>query len=192
MVVLDQHFDAIPLSVRVEGLGPENTPVGFSDRFGCGNFWAYLIEAGAVRPENLAFIGVADYPPEDADPRRESYRRAYRDFEKRGCSFFPRPRFDGEYRQALARFLEEKIRVPQVYVSLDLDVGSYAATYAARYMDRPGLSEANILDVAGTLVELCRKGKFKLAGLDVMEFNMHFLGLEAPGGAVTIKTALIR
>lgn len=187
-VVLDQHFDAIPLSVRLEGLNQSGvnvmsiTPPGFSDQFCCGNFWAQLMENGTVLPENLMFIGVADYPPPEESPQGESYRRSYLNFEKRGCGFFPRERFEGDYKEALSNFLIERIKTPNVYVSLDLDVGSYAGTYAARYMDRPGLSERNILDIAGIIADNCRQGMFTIAGLDIMEFNMHFLGLETPDG----------
>ncbi len=185
IVVLDQHFDAIPLSVRLEGLNQStgdvmsSVPPGFSDQFCCGNFWAYLMENGAVLPENLTFIGVADYPAEGSG---ESYRHGYLDFEKRGCGFFPRERFEGDYAETLNKFLIERIKTPNVYVSLDLDVGSYAGTYAARYMDRPGLSERNILDIAGIIADSCRKVKPTIAGLDIMEFNMHFLGIETPDG----------
>lgn len=190
VVVLDQHFDAIPLSVRLEGAmqaSPEiksifpATPTGFSDSFCCGNFWAYLIDAGVILPENLMFIGVADYPTQ-RDPQKDSYRETYLGYEKRGCGFFRREQFEGEYRNALTRFLQEKIKTPYIYVSLDLDAGSYASTYAARYMDRPGLSERNIQDVASIIVEECRRGNSRIAGLDIMEFNMHFLGIETPDG----------
>lgn len=188
IVVLDQHFDAIPLSVRLAGVSPASpsgrpaTPVGFSDQFCCGNFWAYLMDAGTVLPENLIFIGVADYPDRGDDPRRESYRQTYLNFEDRGCRFFTRQRFEEDYHDTLTRFLRENIKAPQVYVSLDLDVGSYASTHAARYMDRPGLTEQNILDVAGLITDECQQGKFTIAGLDIMEFNMHFLGIETPDG----------
>ena len=61
-------------------------------------------------------------------------------------------------------------------------MGSYTSTYAARYMDRQGISEQNILDIAAIITEECRQGRFKIAGLDIMEFNMHFLGIETPDG----------
>jgi len=195
VIVIDQHFDAIPLSVRLEGiarsspdetsnkpLGIPNIPVGFSDQFCCGNFWAYLMDNGIVRPENLVFIGVADYPGQESVPQRNSYQKSYLEFEESGCSFFPRQRFEGEYMDRLTGFLAEKIKTPQVYVSLDLDAGSYSSTYAARYMDRQGLSEQNILDVANIIADECRRGSFTIAGLDIMEFNMHFLGIETADG----------
>jgi arginase family enzyme len=186
VIVLDQHFDAIPLSVRLEGITgvggkTRPVPVGFSDRFCCGNFWSYLIGAGIILPENMVFIGVADYPGREKGERNR-YRETYLDYERRGCGFFQRERFEGEYQRELARFLTNKVKTPQVYISIDLDVGSYAGTHAARYMDRPGLSVRNILSVAGIVVNQCRRGRFTIAGLDIMEFNMHFLGIETADG----------
>ena len=69
-----------------------------------------------------------------------------------------------------------------MYISLDLDVGAYNSTYAARYMDRQGISKQNLLDVTNIIASECCQGRFKIAGLDVMEFNMHFLGIETPSG----------
>jgi len=204
IVVLDQHFDAIPLSVRLEGLAqvnpdytsgtpfvPPATPVGFNDQFCCGNFWAYLMETGVVLPENLIFVGVADHPGHE-ETERNRYSTTYLDFEKRGCSFFLRKQFDGQYADELAHFFRKNINAPYVYLSLDLDVGSYASTYAARYMDRTGISEQNLLDVAGIIADECRRGKFELAGMDVMEFNMHFLGIETPDGTKDTTLELVR
>jgi arginase family enzyme len=194
VVVLDQHFDAIPLSVRLAGAraNPElmpgmpfatpNTPVGFSDQFCCGNFWEYLVDSGSVLPGNLLFLGVADYPNHEAAPGGDSFQRRYLSFEERGCSFFPQWEFTGQYLDKLTRLFREKITAPYVYVSLDLDVGSYKSTFAARYMDRPGISRQNLLDIASLIAGECRRGKFEIAGLDIMEFNMHFLGIETPGG----------
>jgi len=204
VVVLDQHFDAIPLSVRLEGASQANsnltanmpfpipnTPVGFSDQFCCGNFWAYLMDNGIVLPENLLFIGVADYPGSETDPAKNIFRQSYLSFEERGCSFFPRRQFDGQYLDTLTRFLRDKITTSHAYVSLDLDVGAYSGTYAARYMDRPGISRQNLLDIASIIADECRQGRFQIAGLDIMEFNMHFLGIETPDGVKDTTLTLV-
>jgi arginase family enzyme len=182
VLVLDQHFDALPLSVRLAGIDTTAAPVGFSDSFCCGNFWAWLIDSGAIRPQNLAFIGVADYPAATANPRREPFRRAYLDFEERGCRFFPLDRFQADYGQGLDRFIG-RTAAPNVYVSLDLDVASYAGTRAARYMDRPGLGRETVMEIARAIAAKCRQGSFRIGGLDIMEFNMHFLGIQTPDGA---------
>jgi arginase family enzyme len=191
LVVLDQHFDAIPLSVRLAAAhqpDPEFTagvpcavpaiPMGFSDQFCCGNFLASLLDEGSILPENLLLIGVADYPDKETGLDKDGFKQYYRSLEERGCSFFPQTMFGGPYFESLARFLREKITSPNVYISLDLDVGSYNSVYAARYMDKPGISKQNLLDVASIIASDCRRGKFTIAGLDIMEFNMHFLGLK--------------
>jgi len=90
IVVLDRHFDAIPLSLRMDGLfrrtpgapplscfpmrergSPQSCDVNELDQYCCGNFWAYLIDAGMVLPEHLLFVGVADYPSPQIDPKWE-------------------------------------------------------------------------------------------------------------------------
>jgi len=198
VVVLDQHFDAIPLSVRLKGAAQADpgfmpgTAVGFSDRFCCGNFWAYLMDDGIILPQNLLLIGVADYPQKGEDLQENSFRDAYLEFESRGCKFFPRSRFDSQYLDSLSGFLRDNIHAPNVYVSLDLDVGSYEGTYAARYMERPGIGAQDILEVADIIAKECRSGRFKLAGLDVMEFNMHFLGIETADGIKDNTLTLVK
>jgi arginase family enzyme len=200
VIVIDQHFDAIPLSVRLDrasGVNPGSAagmrlpavPVGYSDKFCCGNFWAFLIDGGIVLPQNLGFIGVADYPGGET---ARNFRQLYLTFEERGCGFFPRERFEGAYIDELTQFIGEKALRPYIYVSLDVDVGAYRATYSARYMDRPGLSRENVLDIARTIAAARRSGKFEIAGLDIMEFNMHFLGIETPDGARDDTVALVR
>jgi arginase family enzyme len=139
------------------------------------------MEAGVVLPENLVFIGVADYPGGEKTPGNK-FRQMYLGFEEQGCSFFLRSQFEGPYAGGLARFLREKINAPNIYISLDLDVCSYTGTNAARYMDRPGISEQNLLDVAGIISDECRRRNIRIAGMDIMEFNMHFLGIETPDG----------
>ncbi|GAF82129.1 unnamed protein product, partial [marine sediment metagenome] len=169
VIVLDQHFDAISLSARLDRLSrisPESTagaPVGYSESFCCGNFWAHLMNNGTILPENLVFIGTGDYPREEYRGDTDDYVKTYLDFERRGCRFFPLERFGGDYREALAAFLRDSVRAPRVYVSLDIDVGSYNGTYAARYMDRPGLDREQILGVARAIVDECRKGTFTIA-----------------------------
>ena len=148
------------------------------------------MKAGTVLPENLVFVGVSDYPGHE-ETERTRFSTTYLDFEKRGCGFFKRQQFEGQYTDELTSFLQERIKAPHVYVSLDLDVGSYASTYAARYMDRPGITEKNLLDVAGIITNECHRRTFKIAGIDIMEFNMHFLGIEMPDGVKDTTLALV-
>lgn len=189
IVVLGRHFDAIPLSLRIDRIVKATSdfetstyPLPFDvideDQYSYGNFWAYLINAGIALPENLLFVEVADYPSQEIDPKWQRFRESYLSFEERGYSFFPLRKFDGWYIDSLTQFLNDKITTPYVYVSLDLDVGAYHRIVAARYMDGPEIKRQNILDIAGIITDGSRNGIFMLVGFDTMEFNMHFLGIK--------------
>jgi arginase family enzyme len=203
IVVLDRHFDAIPLSLRTDGIFNNTSGLGATnysvpgnimdgDQYCCGNFWAYLINGGVVLPENLLFVGVADYPNQKNDFKWQRLKEEYLRFEERGCNFFPLWKFDGFYIDSLTSFLDDKITTPYLYVSLDLDVGSCNCTYAARYMDGLGVNKQNILDVAGIIKERSIEGSFKLVGFDIMEFNMHFLGIKTVTGDADSTLALVQ
>jgi arginase family enzyme len=202
VIVLDQHFDAVPLSVRLAETensaagSPVGVPLGLSrvlaecpDHCCCGNFWAYLMAEGKVRPENLSFIGVADYPEKSSGD--SPFQKTYLDFEKKGCRFFPLSQFDKPFARSLRKFIHDGIKTPLIYVSLDLDVGSYNFTWAARYMDQPGISRNILLEIASQIRDACRKKNAALVGLDIMEFNMHFLGLETDDGAQDVTIPLV-
>ena len=210
IVVLDRHFDAIPLSLRMDGLfrsspgttypslvpfgekgNPQPLDVKELDQYSCGNFWGYLIDEEIVLPEHLVFIGVADYPGPQMDPKWQQFREGYLSFEERGCSFFPLWKFNGSYAKSLTRFIHERVKTPYVYVSLDLDVGAYRCINAARYMDGPGISRKNLLDIARIISEGNQKGNFMLVGFDIMEFNIHFLGIETSDGGKDLTLPLV-
>ncbi len=66
VIVLDQHFDAIPLTVRVKEtsgtienpmsgmpMAVPEIPDNFQEYCCCGNFWAYLPDEGQIRPQEL-------------------------------------------------------------------------------------------------------------------------------------------
>ena len=99
------------------------------------------MDAGIVLPENLLFLGVADYPLGEPMPGWERFRESYLGFETKGCRFFPLQAFEGEYVRLLREFLSENIKTTNVYVSLDLDVGAQRCVHAARYMDWPGMEK---------------------------------------------------
>jgi arginase family enzyme len=181
VIVLDRHFDGIAPSTR---LAAEQMPFSALDEaeYCCGSFWAYLLERGVVLPENLLFVGVADYPDQDRQDEWKGFQRCYREFEERGCRFFPLNNFEAPYTDRLRRCVDECITTPNVYVSLDVDVGSYESVHAARYMDGPGLNREQLCDAANIIANAISRKGASLAGFDVMEFNMHFLGIETPDG----------
>ena len=189
VLVLDQHFDGLPLSLRLDSAfqrhssgAPFLHDTAYDNTYCCGNFWKHLIENRIVLPQNLFFIGVADYPDEKTPPQWRRFRESYLEFEAQGCHFFPLKAFEGAYIDDLKEFIEKKIRAPQLYVSLDLDVGAYRCVHAARYMDRVGINREALMNVARITARNCRSGRFQLVGMDVMEFNIHFLRLETKDG----------
>jgi hypothetical protein len=158
ILVLDQHFDAVPVSVRVaqaeispvnpaggQSLTSLNLPGDNQDQLCCGSFWAYVLDEGKIQPENLAFIGVADYPDQH---QVGPFPQCYGDFENRGCRFFPLELFSKLDLKSLSEFVGASIGTSNVYVSLDLDVGAYNFTWAARYMDCPGISAPDLAAIA--------------------------------------------
>ena len=206
VIVLDQHFDAIRLSDRVEvtsgafsnpdsemSLALRNVAISHKDSCSCGNFWSYLIDRGRICPENLSFVGVGDYPGHKVDLTSDSpFTRTYLEFEEKGCRFFPLEEFEGEYQDSLRRFIAEAICTPNVYVSLDLDVGSFNATWAARYMDRPGITREHLISAATHIRDTCQHRGVDLVGLDITEFSMHFLGLDTDEGVEDSTLPLVR
>jgi arginase family enzyme len=199
VVVLDQHFDGLPVSLRLEPrlmerLNQTNPFAHAADdnEYCCGNFWKHLIDSGVVLPKNLLFVGVADYPGKEAMPGGKKFRENYLAFEAQGCRFFPLKEFEGPYRKKLKKYIEDTITTPYVYVSLDLDIGAYNCVHAARYMDSMGIDKKALMDVAHLIAGHCRSGKACLAGMDIMEFNMHFLGLKTEQGKKdrTVSVAL--
>ncbi len=201
VVVLDHHFDGLDTEVRTFAPSDEKSdplpafasddPSAVGHDYCCGSFWSHLIDAGILRPEHLLFVGVGDYPVERPEKEWDLFQRKYLEFEERGCGFFPLLAFEGQYESQLTEFLRAKITTPYVYVSLDLDVGSGRCVQAARYMDGMGIELKAIMDVVRFLADGHRSGAFRIAGLDVMEFNMHLLDTEPEADAkdMTIQTA---
>jgi arginase family enzyme len=188
VVVLDRHFDALPLSTRMaafagHGQMPPLIPGNNGDALCCGNFWAHLIKGKIVDPKHLVFVGVADYPPDETSQEWVLFKESYLAYEKQGVRFLPLPFFnEANYRSRLTQFLHDAITTPYIYVSLDLDVSSYNAVHAARYMDGPGIDKEVMMEIARIIADGCHGGRYTLAGLDIMEFNMHLLGLTLPTG----------
>jgi hypothetical protein len=58
-------------------------------------------------------------------------------------------------------------------------------------MDGPGIEEKALLQIAHLVARGYRSGKYRLAGLDVVEFNMHLLGITMEDGVedATVRVA---
>jgi len=147
----------------------------------CGDFLAGLMEEGTVRPENLYVVGVSDYPSPSA--AELPYGKAYWSWIERGVKVYPKKRALAPNFGRLLMAELDRSPARMLYVSLDADVGALTSMMAARFMDRVGLPEERIMGVAQGLRELLEWERFRLAGLDISEIEVHFLGLEGPQGA---------
>jgi len=58
-------------------------------------------------------------------------------------------------------------------------------------MDRPGIEGKALHHIAHSIARTCRSRRFRIAGLDVMEFNMHLLGITMKDGVeyTTVRVA---
>lgn len=185
LLVIDSHFDAVPLSLRIP-LERKNLHSALPrDTFNCGNFIAWLIDEFETPPANIIVVGPSDYPPAPMSEEREdvhNYREAYLSFLERGVRVFPKSEvketafweeFDGTL---------DGIKTPYLYVSLDADAGCANCTNAVRFMDTVGLDEMSLMKIAWAVSKRVGDGRFELAGFDVSEIDVHLLGLEGPEG----------
>lgn len=201
VVVLDAHSDILPLSRRLElyrllageGRGEEvaggqgaNATRAVPDSYNCGSFLHFLVEEGVVEPTNLLLVGVADQPspPPGAveGAAAPALRAPFTELEEAGAVFLAKRELAGtggmaRLRQALDRFAD---RV--VYVSLDIDVGALEAARACRFMDLFGLAERELLAICDVVGGWLREREGRLAGLDLMEMDVHLAGLRHRDG----------
>jgi len=170
VVVLDQHFDAVAARSRAGEAG-----LGWESAGWCGDFLAPLLNEGVVLPHRLFVVGVCDHPgPGAADT---AYGKDYLSWVDRGVRIFQRDEAGAE---GFAERLANEVAgsgADALYVSLDADVGAGAGLNAVRFMDRPGLPEKRIIEIASSLRRIMDDGRIALAGADVCEVDVHLLGL---------------
>jgi arginase family enzyme len=151
------------------GSGPEGL---------CGDFLARLMDDGVLAPQNLFVAGVSDYPT--AGHQVQPYGEAYLGWIERGVKvYLKKEALAASFGMRLATDLANT-RARVLYVSLDADVAASASLAAVRFMDHIGLPEERVLAIAYALRDLIESERFFLAGLDLSETEVHFLGLSSP------------
>ncbi len=175
VVIIDSHFDAIPAGHRA--LSKKHLPCGAAN---CGSFLAGLLDERVILPENLFVAGVSDYPiPGVADV----YRKAYNSFINRGVTVIPKIEADGSALIEKLEYALQRSDCSRLYVSLDADAGACMCMNAVRFMDTEGLDEETIIGLARMMRELLNSDRFEIAGLDVVEVDVHLLDLADIDGA---------
>lgn len=188
LVILDSHFDAIPAGVRRAATGLDTTGEGelseLPDSYNCGTWLAEIIDRGLVSPGSVVVLGPSDDPGERREGEPEgmaAYRGVYRGLEERGVRIFPKKRLreagiDGAVEQAMAG-LEGR----PLYISLDADVASGEEVKAVRFLDTVGLSFDEVVQTARALREWLEATGSKIAGLDIMEIDVHLADIPGSG-----------
>jgi arginase family enzyme len=202
LVVIDAHTDALPLAERAdfyrwmqrEGLeegfaGDENIlrTSAIPNSYNCGSFLHYLLSRGFVHPQNLLMVGVADRPCLPF-PRKETGLeplsiQLFRELEEQGVGFIDKRTL---MNQTGLDLLSQKLKALEgkaVYLTIDMDVGALTAVKACRFMDLFGLGERQLLSIANLLGTWIAEGGVMLAGLDVMEIDVHLAGVKSPDGS---------
>jgi len=196
VLVFDSHFDGIEARDRMELLKyAKEHPVplltfeaDFSEEppetYNCATFLKYLLDDKTILAENLAVIGVSDYPPEEAreDERLKGYCEAYLKYERENVHFITKHEVRQRKARELMVSLFDRLNAPYVYISLDADVGSFKSVYAARTMNAIGLSEEQLRDLSLAVAREVACRKKKLIGFDVCEINTYFTGYEFEAG----------
>ncbi|MEW5946779.1 MAG: arginase family protein [bacterium] len=203
-IVLDSHFDAVPLDVRLAAASvvmgaptPAVPPSGGGagarpdaarrGAYTCGNFLEFLLDEGTLKHSNLVVAGVSDYPhPRTTDTGGEelkAFAECYLGFERRGVRFLTRAQIedDAVFPLCFERILDG-VRTKGAYVSLDADAGAHRGIYAARFADVIGVGEERLYEIAERIRARVERGQFELAGFDLMEMDVHLMGLRTPGG----------
>ena len=192
VVVIDAHFDAIPTAVRrairMGREGERSGPRGpeLDEPYNCGNFLAHLIDDGVVPPERLFVVGAADFPTPEIERSAGSGARrfisVYRSYLERGVRVIGRDEIVAPGGLERVAALLEETGPAWIYISIDADVGARRAVLASRFLDLPGLDEEPLLDIALALGRVVATGRIRLAGLDVMEVDVHAAGVRLRSG----------
>jgi arginase family enzyme len=210
LIVLDAHTDMfdsdILFAAQKQILGLSGADFGspavpYNSKFyGCGNFLKYLLDEGTLCPENLFLIGVTDCPAKGVkrttvseNEHIERYVCAYRSILERGVNVVPKIEVESSM-DGLFEALE-KISTPYVYISIDMDIGSCASTYAVRFPSMEGIEERLIYDIARAIRRVKKQKNIRCLGLDVMEIDVHYAGHYVRGRkdrAYDIASNLIR
>ena len=176
VLVFDSHCDLIDLEFRKTYYGPFLRDLeglyGEKDIYECGSFLNYILKEEIIKPENLWIIGSQDLDKikQNLEPL---YSKKILPWIKKGMHIISK--------EDLILFgIPDEIE-GQTYISFDMDLGSLVSVFAARFLNYIGLNEREFLNLIHELSEKVKTKKIELIGLDIMEIDIHFLGVEMNG-----------
>jgi arginase family enzyme len=185
VIILDAHFDVMKVDrIYSEGylsgsgvLNAENGKklgdIKTLDYYGCGNFLDFLLENKIISPKKLWILGVQDEISQELKQRNNSQHNldlnalSIKKWVRNGVNII----FKNEVQSG--RFKID-LNGP-TYISVDIDVGSLASIYSARFMNSYGLNVNEFLQLLHRISEFIESSNEPLVGFDIMEFDIHFL-----------------
>jgi arginase family enzyme len=147
-------------------------PCGEKDIYECGSFLNHLLKEKIIKPENLWIIGT-----QDLDKVKQNTEPLY---SEKMLSWVKRGMHVVSKEDLVLSGIPDEIE-GQTYISFDMDLGSLASVFAARFLNYIGLNERQFLNLVHELSEKVKTKKIELIGLDIMEIDIHFLGAEING-----------
>lgn len=209
VVVFDVHTDLIPLHLRrglVDYANEKEIPETMvyqnklppepdvQEAYTTGNFLLHLIDQDIILPQNLVIIGPGDNADKfnnSVDPRVSDYVRHYNLLLKKGVKIITQDQLK-QSGTALVNKTVNKLKCPNLYVSLDVDVSALCGVLATRFTDLVGIEMSLILKAASQITDLIALNKFSLAGLDVMEIDVYKIGAQLSDGMKDCTEDFIR
>ena len=171
VLIFDSHCDIIDREIRETYFGPylrhsDSRFVG-KDIYECGNFLYHLLGDGIIKPEKLWIMGVQDL---------EQFKHNYKSLYVQKILPWVKQGMHVISKEELIRYgIPDEIS-GLTYISFDMDVGSLASVFAARFLNYVGLSTEKFFNLIHELSKRIRTKKVEMIGLDIMEIDIHFLG----------------
>lgn len=173
ILIFDSHCDIIDLETRRSYFAPYTRRLKNPDLligqeiYECGSFLSYLLKEKIINPEKLWIIGAQDL--DHFEKNSESpYIKPIFPLIERGIHIISKDNL-------ILSGIPNEIK-GQTYISFDIDLGSLASVFAARFLNYVGLNIGQFLNLINELSEKISKREIELIGLDITEIDIHFLG----------------
>jgi len=200
VLVLDGHVDAIGADARARMhaavTGEALDADSLQESFSCQSFLRHLLANGTIPPRQLIIAGIYTEPGPELVSRygdaAVDFVREYESLRASGVTVLTRDQLrddPGRLSTALAALPGSASRL---YVSLDLDVCASERVPAVRFHDSIGITPEQLLDLADRVADFVAERAIALAGVDVMEIDVHLVDVEPVNRAAneTLATAV--
>jgi arginase family enzyme len=175
VVIFDSHTDILDFNTKRSLFknSVRNLATQLPNIYECGGFLSHLLKENLIKADRLWILGTQDVVGNNKTPQVEPYNENLMRWTELGVHLISKS-------YLISNGIPPQIQGP-TYVSIDIDVGSYASVLACRFMDRIGLGYGDIIRVLTSISALIKQNRISLLGLDVMEIDVNFLSEEVSG-----------